>query len=93
MSVDAGTWVVWEHSLHDIVSISTGVIIYHGSCMESPVAHSKWVIGSSLRTRHGGSFLVIDKKDLTVGNGLFLAREVEYQKISQLNVTKKVLRF
>ena len=57
--------------------------------MKSPAAHSYGVVGASLRTHHGGSFLLIDKKDPVVGNGLFLAREVKSQQISQLNVEKK----
>ena len=57
--------------------------------MKSPAAHSYGVIGASLRTHHGGSFLLIDKKDPVVGNDLFLAQQVEFQQISQLNVEKK----
>ena len=53
--------------------------------MKSPAAHSYGVIGASLRAHHGGSFLLIDKKDPVVGNDLFLAREVKINLSESLN--------
>ena len=41
------------------------------------------------QSHHCGSVLVIDKKYLTVGNGLFLALKTKFQPITQLNFENK----
>ena len=41
------------------------------------------------QSHHCGSVLIIDKKDLTVGNGLFLALKTKFQPITQLNFENK----